>query len=54
MKMGEQEMERLLRIEEEVGAAVIGQQVAVSALARALRRSRADLKDPKRPIVLFS
>ena len=53
MKMGEQEMERLLRIEEEVGAAVIGQQVAVSALARALRRSRADLKDPKRPIGSF-
>ena len=53
MKMGEQEMERLLRIEEEVGSAVIGQQVAVSALARALRRSRADLKDPKRPIGSF-
>jgi len=32
---------------------VIGQQEAVSALSRALRRSRADLKDPKRPIGTF-
>lgn len=53
MKMGEKEMERLLRIEEVVGQQVIGQQEAVSAMARALRRSRADLKDPKRPIGSF-
>jgi len=53
MKMGEKEMERLLRIEEVVGEQVIGQQKAVAALARALRRSRADLKDPKRPIGSF-
>ena len=53
MKMGEKEMERLLRIEEVVGQQVIGQQEAVSAIARALRRSRADLKDPKRPIGSF-
>ncbi len=53
MKMGEKEMARLLRIEEVVGQQVVGQQEAVSAIARALRRSRADLKDPKRPIGSF-
>ena len=53
MKMGEKEMERLLRIEEVVGQQVVGQQEAVAAMARALRRSRADLKDPKRPIGSF-
>ena len=53
MKMGEKEMARLLRIEDVVGEQVVGQKVAVSAIARALRRSRADLKDPKRPIGSF-
>lgn len=53
MKMGEKEKERLLRIEEVVGQAVVGQQDAVASMARALRRSRADLKDPKRPIGSF-
>jgi ATP-dependent Clp protease ATP-binding subunit ClpC len=53
MKMGEKEMERLLRIEEVVGEQVVGQQEAVGAISRALRRSRADLKDPKRPIGSF-
>lgn len=53
MKMGEKEMERLLRIEEVVGQQVVGQEEAVAAIARALRRSRADLKDPKRPIGSF-
>ena len=53
MKMGEKEMERLLRIEDVVGQQVVGQYEAVSAIARALRRSRADLKDPKRPIGSF-
>jgi ATP-dependent Clp protease ATP-binding subunit ClpC len=53
MKMGEKEMQRLLRIEDVVGEQVVGQQEAVSAMARALRRSSADLKDPKRPIGSF-
>ena len=53
MKMGEKEMERLLRIEDVVGEQVVGQKEAVGAIARALRRSRADLKDPKRPIGSF-
>lgn len=46
-------MERLLRIEDVVGEQVVGQKEAVSAMARALRRSAADLKDPKRPIGSF-
>jgi len=53
VKMGKKEMERLLQVEEVVGRQVVGQQEAVSAIARALRRSRADLKDPRRPIGSF-
>ena len=53
MKMGEKEMARLLRIEDVVSEQVVGQQEAVGAIARALRRSSADLKDPKRPIGSF-
>jgi ATP-dependent Clp protease ATP-binding subunit ClpC len=46
-------MARLLRLEEELEKAVVGQTPAVRAIARALRRSRADLKDPRRPIGSF-
>ena len=53
MKMGEKEIERFLRIEDVVSEQVVGQTEAVSALSRALRRSKADLKDPKRPIGSF-
>ena len=53
MKMGEKEIERFLRIEDVVSQQVVGQTEAVSALSRALRRSKADLKDPKRPIGSF-
>jgi len=48
------EAERLLNMEAELSKIVVGQQEAVSALCRALRRSRADLKDPKRPIGSFA
>ncbi len=48
------EKQRLLRLEEEMAKVVVGQKEAVSALCRALRRSRADLKDPKRPIGTFA
>ncbi len=48
------EKQKLLRLEEEMAKIVIGQKEAVSALCRALRRSRADLKDPKRPIGTFA
>ena len=48
-KMLEGEQEKLLRMEEEIGARVIGQQEAVSAVANAIRRSRAGLSDPSKP-----
>jgi ATP-dependent Clp protease ATP-binding subunit ClpB len=48
-KMLEGEQEKLLRMEEEIGAQVIGQQEAVSAVANAIRRSRAGLSDPGKP-----
>ncbi len=52
-RMGRNEMQRLLNLEAELGEAVIGQAEAIGAIARALRRSRADLKDPRRPIGSF-
>jgi len=51
--MGQGEMQRLLTVETEMEKVVVGQRVAVSALCKALRRSRADLKDPRRPIGTF-
>jgi len=52
-RMGQDEMARLLTVENEMEKVVIGQREAVSAICKALRRSRADLKDPKRPIGTF-
>ena len=52
-RMEEEEAERLLRMEEKLGEVVVGQDVAVNTVSRALRRSRADLKDPRRPIGSF-
>ena len=52
-KMEGEELTRLLGMEQELEKRVIGQTVAVQALCRALRRSRADLKDPRRPIGSF-
>ncbi len=52
-KMEEKENERLLNMENEIAKIVVGQVEAVSAISRTLRRSRADLKDPKRPIGSF-
>jgi ATP-dependent Clp protease ATP-binding subunit ClpB len=48
-KMLEGEREKLLRMEQELGKRVIGQTEAVTAVANAIRRSRAGLSDPKRP-----
>lgn len=48
-KMLEGEQEKLLRMEEEIGKQVIGQEEAVSAVANAIRRSRAGLSDPGKP-----
>ncbi|MCL1920269.1 MAG: ATP-dependent Clp protease ATP-binding subunit [Kiritimatiellaeota bacterium] len=52
-RMSQTETERLLKIEAELTGEVVGQAPAIQAIARALRRSRADLKDPKRPIGSF-
>jgi ATP-dependent Clp protease ATP-binding subunit ClpC len=49
----EEEMEKLMRIEEELHRRVISQDKAISALARAVRRSRAGLKAPGRPVGSF-
>ncbi|MBA4386383.1 MAG: NDP-hexose 4-ketoreductase [Verrucomicrobia bacterium] len=51
--MENKEVVRLLEMEKELTKRVIGQAPAVEALSRALRRSRADLKDPRRPIGSF-
>ncbi len=52
-QLSREESERLLKIEETLHQRVIGQDDAVSAVARAVRRSRVGLKDPKRPIGSF-
>ena len=52
-RMGEGDLSKLLNIGDTLQSRVIGQHEAVQALAKALRRSRADLKDPKRPIGSF-
>jgi ATP-dependent Clp protease ATP-binding subunit ClpC len=52
-RLVEGETQKLLRIEEELHKRVIGQHEAVSAVARALRRARSGLKDPKRPMGTF-
>ena len=49
----EEETQKLLRVEEELHKRVISQEKAISALARAIRRSRAGLKNPARPIGSF-
>ncbi len=52
-RLEEKETERLLRMEEEIHKIVVGQDEAVSAIANAVRRSRAGLKNPRRPIGSF-
>ncbi len=52
-RIEEGEAERLLRMEESINATVIGQREGVGVICRALRRSRAELKDPRRPIGSF-
>ena len=52
-RMEEKEAEKLLKMESELEGRVIGQDEAVKAISKALRRSRADLKDPRRPIGSF-
>ncbi len=52
-RMSETERARMLTIEQELTRQVAGQAAAIGAVARSLRRARADLKDPKRPIGSF-
>lgn len=53
LKLKEEESERLLKMEEILHQRVIGQDEAVKAVSRAIRRARAGLKDPKRPMGSF-
>ena len=52
-KLVEAESQKLLRMEEDLHARIIGQTDAVSAVSRAIRRARSGLKDPKRPMGTF-
>ncbi len=52
-RLQETETTRLLRMEDEIHLSVVGQDEAIMAVSRAIRRSRAGLKDPKRPIGSF-
>src|SRR5690606_37516741 len=52
-QLNEQESARLLRMEEELKEHIVGQDEAITAIAKAVRRARAGLKDPRRPIGSF-
>ncbi|MBU1868966.1 MAG: ATP-dependent Clp protease ATP-binding subunit [Candidatus Omnitrophica bacterium] len=52
-RLEEKESEKLLKIEEDLRQRVVGQEEAISAIAHAVRRSRAGIKDPRRPIGSF-
>jgi len=52
-RIASEESARLLRMEEQLRARVIGQDEAIETIARAVRRARAGLKDPRRPIGVF-
>lgn len=53
LRLEEKESEKLMRMEEVLHKKVVGQNEAISAIARAIRRSRAGLKEPKKPIGSF-
>ncbi len=53
VRLSENETSRLLKMEEELCRRIVGQDEAVEAVSRAIRRARAGLKDPKRPIGSF-
>jgi len=53
MQIAAQESERLLRMEDELRGSIIGQEEAIQAISKAVRRARAGLKDPRRPIGSF-
>jgi ATP-dependent Clp protease ATP-binding subunit ClpC len=53
MQIAQEESERLLQMEEEIRKHIVGQSEAIEAISRAVRRARAGLKDPRRPIGSF-
>jgi ATP-dependent Clp protease ATP-binding subunit ClpC len=53
MRIAEEESARLLKMEEELHKRIVGQQEPITIVSRAVRRARAGLKDPKRPIGVF-
>ena len=53
MDLLEEEMEKLLRMEESLRQRIIGQERAIEAVSDAIRRARSGLKDPRRPIGTF-
>jgi ATP-dependent Clp protease ATP-binding subunit ClpC len=53
MQIAQEESQRLLQMEEEMGEHIVGQGEAIQAIAKAVRRARAGLKDPRRPIGSF-
>lgn len=52
-QLTEEESRRLLRMEDEIGERLVGQDEALKAVARAVRRARSGMKDPKRPVGSF-
>jgi ATP-dependent Clp protease ATP-binding subunit ClpC len=53
VRLREEETERLLQMETELHQHIVGQQAAINAISKAIRRTRAGLKDPRRPIGSF-
>src|SRR5512133_1237356 len=53
MQIAQEESERLLHMEDELKSSIVGQDEAIEAISRAVRRARAGLKDPRRPIGSF-
>ena len=53
LKLTEEESKRLMHLEEELHERIVGQEEAVTAVAKAIRRARAGLKDPNRPVGSF-
>jgi ATP-dependent Clp protease ATP-binding subunit ClpC len=53
MQIAQEESERLLNMEDELSKSIVGQEEAIEAISKAVRRARAGMKDPRRPIGSF-
>jgi ATP-dependent Clp protease ATP-binding subunit ClpC len=53
MQIAQEESQRLLKMEEELHQAIVGQEEAIQAISKAVRRARSGLKDPRRPVGSF-